>query len=447
MAHADEIAGQLELLKANRRTLHHYLVQRATIGGAFIPPTITHGIDEARQNIRHIKRTLRDWHTYVEDHPDDEDVCLPSPHSSQTEEITSPNPDEFQPAALSFRETQALVGLAVDVSGSMAHSMQNNSGGQLSRLESFRLALERVTKEAKIAIRNAQERQLDTSIDIFVYGFGLRSMNVCDLLSLIKIGRRIISPQEIEDIKQRYIHEAQSKYSRYSGLGDLARGYGFGSLVRDIEKTARTNAEEEIRRKIMLEVKHRLERKLTDVGDTTVPIEEAAHLWEDSGETLTNAEELIYGNTPMKEAIEIIYARIEREKTNYPAGVTPILFILSDGEPTDGNPLPFAERIIAGGTVIISCFITDQDIANPRILFGTPQSNWQRGAQLMFQMASQIPKDSEFTRFLLQKGWTIEPEAKLFVQLNHSDILQEFISMVLAPFEDIRERRVLPRGF
>jgi hypothetical protein len=104
------------------------------------------------------------------------------------------------------------------------------------------------------------------------------------------------------------------------------------------------------------------------------------------------------------------------------------------------------ERIQSKGVKIISCFITDQDIANPRTLFKQPELHWDREAKLMFDMASEIEDNSEFERFLSQKGWTIHPEAKLFVQLNHSEILEEFISMVLIPFTEPDLGGILPRG-
>ncbi len=59
------------MLRINRRTLAHYLQQQATHSTAYAPPVITHGIREARDNIRRIKSILRNWAINVEDHPDD----------------------------------------------------------------------------------------------------------------------------------------------------------------------------------------------------------------------------------------------------------------------------------------------------------------------------------------------------------------------------------------
>ncbi len=346
----------------------------------------------------------------------------------------------------SYRTSKALVGLAIDLSGSMAENIRNNTDGQLSRLESFRRSMDRLIKEAKNTIRESQSKSINTSIDIFVYGFGLRGLNVCDLLSLVRVSNNIISQQEIEELKQKYSQETQAKYESYKGLGGLASQYGLGSLVRDFERSARSSAEAQIRSKIMFEVKRRLEKELGRAGDTTLPVEDVAKLWNSSEESLSNAEELIYGNTPMNEAMNRVKERFETEISMRSKDTTFTLFILSDGEPTDGDPLPAAQALKEMGVTIVSCFVTNQDIADPRTLFSEPETYWRKDAQLMFNMASLIEENSDFTRFLLNKGWTIRPNAKLFVQLNHSDILEEFIGVVISPVSEPASNSILLRG-
>jgi hypothetical protein len=73
MATQAEIQAQQALLDAHRHTLSIYLRQRALQGQAYAPPSIENGINEARNNIRNIKKTLRSWGAFVEDRPDDEE--------------------------------------------------------------------------------------------------------------------------------------------------------------------------------------------------------------------------------------------------------------------------------------------------------------------------------------------------------------------------------------
>jgi len=318
-----------------------------------------------------------------------------------------------------LKDLRALVGLAVDLSGSMSQSIKN---------------------------KESECERVETSLDLFAYGFGLRDLDVCDLLSLMKVGKHVITKEEIEELKDRYAREMRSRYSGYEGLGGIARQFGLGDLVRQAEGAVRASAEAEIRRKIMLEVKRRIENQLDAVGDTTLPVEEVAKLWDSSGETLGNAEELIFGMTPMKQALNLVVERFRQELTNRPKGTQAVLFILSDGEPTDGDPRLAAESLRAMGITVISCFVTDQDIADPRTLYSNPEPDWNNGARLMFDIASIVDDESDFARFLLKKGWTIGQDAKLFVQINYSEVLEEFIRVVISPLEERQEYVPLPRG-
>jgi hypothetical protein len=74
MPSEQDIKEQLELLKANRRTLTHYLLQRDTLGEAYTPPGTLSGILEARAAIKRIKGILNGWGVPAEDHPDDEET-------------------------------------------------------------------------------------------------------------------------------------------------------------------------------------------------------------------------------------------------------------------------------------------------------------------------------------------------------------------------------------
>ncbi len=80
MLDQDAIEQQRQLLITHRRTLTHLLKQQATLTSAHTPPGIAHGIDEARENIRRIKTTLRISGVEVDDYPDDEP---PTPSSGR----------------------------------------------------------------------------------------------------------------------------------------------------------------------------------------------------------------------------------------------------------------------------------------------------------------------------------------------------------------------------
>jgi zinc-ribbon domain len=61
------IEQQRELLSLHRRSLVFYLKQLAQLGEAYAPAGLLHSITEARQNIRAVKRSLRQMNVDVED--------------------------------------------------------------------------------------------------------------------------------------------------------------------------------------------------------------------------------------------------------------------------------------------------------------------------------------------------------------------------------------------
>jgi hypothetical protein len=76
MATQEEIAQMQRLLEVNRRTLALYLEQLGIHGKAYTPPSILHGIYEARQEIQRVKGILKAWGVAYTDHPNDEDDTL-----------------------------------------------------------------------------------------------------------------------------------------------------------------------------------------------------------------------------------------------------------------------------------------------------------------------------------------------------------------------------------
>lgn len=229
--------------------------------------------------------------------------------------------------SIQFKEVSALIGVAIDLSGSMAQSIRNDSETKVSRLESVRQSLGRLTNQARESLNTS--RGAKTKIELFGYGFGFREIEVADLLALIKVGPTVISKHEIDNLKNRYTEEMKAKYQGYEGTGQLIRGLGLGSIVDGFTSTMRANAEAETRRKIMLEIKDRLIDKLKETGDITLPIEQVADLWKESGDTLANAEELIYGNTPMNTAFNRISARFEHDLRAREKETIPLLLVVS----------------------------------------------------------------------------------------------------------------------
>jgi hypothetical protein len=145
----------------------------------------------------------------------------------------------------------------------------------------------------------------------------------------------------------------------------------------------------------------------------------------------------------MKEGLTVVKERFDHEEqTGRYSGK--ILFMLSDGEPTDA-PVDvvagIAEMLRKSNVMLVSCYVTDEDITEPRKLYGKTENDSPKGARLMFDCASELPPNSPFESYLSEYNWTVAQGARLFTQINQSEALSEFLNLLLSPVN--RQGRIL----
>jgi hypothetical protein len=325
----------------------------------------------------------------------------------------------------------ALIGVAVDVSGSMQGSIRNCSGRSQSRFESFREALVRVVTEGR---QRAEELArgggpAEAEALVFVYAFGLSVRpEVADLFALLAAAEGVDMPAEIERLKEHHAAEVRRRYSGYGGMADLARSYGFGGLVDQLTSSARASAEEEVRTKVKQELMARIGQRMAAKREVTLTLTELARQWSAGSASLEGAKEFIFGSTPMRECLEQVGQRFEAEAENLPADVHKLLVLVSDGDSTDGDPRPALERIKAQRVFVASCLVTDSDVTEPRRLYAEPRAEWNQAARLMFDAASAV-EDDLYRELLEGQDWSVAEKARLFTQINHSETMDEFLTL------------------
>lgn len=141
-----DISEQQSLLATHRRTLAHYLGQQAALGAAYAPPGVTHGIYEARDAIRRIKATLREWDAPAEDLPDDEAPALGASATAGeqvgagiTAMLDLMSAPDVRAGLATFQEAFAEVCRRIDLLGSykdlhdLLHELQFNCYGPITR--------------------------------------------------------------------------------------------------------------------------------------------------------------------------------------------------------------------------------------------------------------------------------------------------------------------------
>ena len=104
-----------------------------------------------------------------------------------------------------------------------------------------------------------------------------------------------------------------------------------------------------------------------------------------------------------------------------------LLFILSDGMPSDGNDPPL-QHLSNLGVTMVSCFITNKGLSDPRHLYSIVDENWEQPAKTMFRMSSAITTQKIPRTLFVKRGWKIDidnNETRLFFQVNHPEIIKD----------------------
>ena len=107
--------------------------------------------------------------------------------------------------------------------------------------------------------------------------------------------------------------------------------------------------------------------------------------------------------------------------------------------PTDVSSeeiLEIVARLKAAGAIIVSCYVTNKDVAKPRCLHGIYEESWDEGAKLMFNCASIALTTSSFYAYFKELNWEIQKKGRLFAQINETDFLEEFLKVIVSPLTE-----------
>jgi hypothetical protein len=339
-----------------------------------------------------------------------------------------------------------VVGFAFDVSGSMSSSIENLSGGAESRLDSIRGALDTLLAEAEQLVSSATKVDSATNLYFFAYAFGLKMGRIDhgDLFRLLELRKDMdvrsasldALPGKYRGIAEKKKHELQLEYERRLRGDERAVAIEvMGSSAYRLLSMSRAEAEHTVRQAI----ERRISDEIFDAvvceatqDDLTLSLSDLVERWDVLRDGVSMSNDVLGGFTPMRTTLSDIAGRFRREKEGRPgAGFT--LFIVSDGDATDGDPRGPIRVIAAAGVRVISCFVSSQDIVGGKRLYAEPEKDWPGGARTMFDIASVLPDSGPEAEYLARVGWQASPGSRMFAQINQSNLLSEFMNVVIAP--------------
>lgn len=275
-----------------------------------------------------------------------------------------------------------VLGIAVDVSGSMQASIKNDRGPEANRLQAVFDSLKSMASAKVNEQQDTDFSDASQMVRVFAYGFGFAD-RASDFGSLASLASRFLN---------------------VSVPSPPSRVYRGG--VRDLFQMA-------------------------GLGDRSILLGELGRRWSELESRLWEQRFDLFGETPMREALAAIRKRFQLEFKAYPGLPRSALLVISDGESTDGSPIEECRSLAGEGTKVIGAYLTSSDIVKPRSLYSDAPPDWPAGAKTLFEMSSVVGEDAMVMELLQSQRWESTASSRLFIQLNESEALNEFVSAVL----------------
>jgi hypothetical protein len=366
----------------------------------------------------------------------------------------------------------AMIGILLDVSGSMktAYSLDRSTDASVER-----------THAILTSVMNIVRREVDhynRRESVFACAFGLsKYSDTCDLITLLE------DFEDPSDQKKKLIHlasqhnaphaehwienhltETESRFLYNALCSDKKQILKLIELLPRSETTCAANlighvplvggawragedyladrseaykfAQELIGRRMMQELRPRPVKVVCHLMDKLLQSRKSSSDVHDRIEELLKPiKPYIFGGTPMCRALNDA-EKIFKQATETGTESQNVLFLLSDGHAADGDPHPIGTQLQGLNVKIATCFLTSDDIKNPKRLLYEAGPDWPDGdgRRVLFEMSSSMPNTHTPVSYLIDAGWELplSGESRLFIQANSLDVVDEFCKTVVA---------------
>lgn len=148
-----------------------------------------------------------------------------------------------------------------------------------------------------------------------------------------------------------------------------------------------------------------------------------------------------FNDAPLVHSLKIARERFANEQAN--KKYQPLLLVITNGKFTDGNYsdlMRISNAIKKEGITFVIGFIGKNDMMPTRTLFVKENQKWNDEAKSLFQCASELDTNGKIGKAIsemaIEKSWTVPTQAKLFLQVNQQELLEELIDIITSPLRD-----------
>lgn len=165
---------------------------------------------------------------------------------------------------------------------------------------------------------------------------------------------------------------------------------------------------------------------LASSREVTRSIKDIVNVLPDALEQEIYSDKFMFGTTPIRNAIK--KASLRLMDVNF-SQHKKILITISDGEFSD-DFLPEAASLLKdSGVTIISLHISNKNIVSQ--LVERAERNWSEGAKIMFEMSSISTQGDGVSQALGKLDYKMEYGKRLFIQVNHSQAIEDILDTLL----------------
>lgn len=237
------------------------------------------------------------------------------------------------------------------------------------------------------------------------------------------------APKSKEEILPRF------RFFLYGyGLGNL--NYTINSIFAELLSTKNTPKESGIVRDLFAEVAEAKGLPITPNAS------ELHRNWNVYGEAINQQLSDIGREIPSLElALEVAHSRFleEMKKPHYKY---PLLLILSQGETEEQNSkkiMDICDSMKSIGVEIATGYLGTKSILQNRSLYAQDQPEWTEGARRLFYCSSELKNENilakSISKMAIKKSWKVPESARLFLQINQEEMLDELIEILTSPLK------------